>query len=442
MALLVLCLCVLVVNMDITIINVAIGTMTEALHATTSDMQWVTAIYTLAGAAAITVTGSLADKFGTRNVLASGIALFGAASALGAWSPSVGWVILARTMMGFGSAAILTASLACITKLGSESEAKRALGYWSAAAALGLPLGPIVGGILLDRYWWGSIFLVNLIVCAVGFAVVMLALPNVRATAVRVIDWISVVLLASGVALLIFGLIYVGVPGSTMYAIIGICGSLVLGVAFGVRQKTSGAPLVMTERIKNWSFAGSIVTLTILFLVMAVVLFTVPIFLQFGRGLSVLGTGVRILPLAACLALAASSVGRISKWFKAETITACGLGFVLLGVCGLVVFRVDMPQYGLLAALAAIGVGVGLAQPTTLNGAMHAFPEDERGGGCWGHQCRSTLLQRDRCRVGRCPHRSRDVVESRWEIGNRRRRCYPELLGGARKSCLWFSRQR
>ncbi|MGH3530058.1 MAG: MFS transporter, partial [Pseudonocardiaceae bacterium] len=162
--LLILCVCVLVVNMDITIINVAIGTIAQSLHATTSDIQWVTAIYTLAGAAAIIVTGSLSDRFGTRNVLAAGIGLFGVASALGAWAPSVGWVVLARAVMGLGSAAILTASLAFITKLGSEGEAKRALGYWSAAAALGLPLGPIVCGLLLDRYWWGSFFLINVVV--------------------------------------------------------------------------------------------------------------------------------------------------------------------------------------------------------------------------------------------------------------------------------------
>ncbi|MGH3439819.1 MAG: MFS transporter [Sciscionella sp.] len=377
--LLILCVCVLVVNMDITIINVAIGTIAQSLHATTSDIQWVTAIYTLAGAAAIIVTGSLSDRFGTRNVLAAGIGLFGVASALGAWAPSVGWVVLARAVMGLGSAAILTASLAFITKLGSEGEAKRALGYWSAAAALGLPLGPIVCGLLLDRYWWGSIFLINVVVCVAGLVVVVAVMPNIRAPQVRPVDWISVALLAASMSSFIFGLIYVGVPGSTAGAVIAICGSLVFGVVFGVRQKGSRTPLIAAERVKNWSFAGSITTLTILFLVMAVVLFTIPVFLQFGHELEVLDVGVRILPLAVFLAVAASTAGRVSSSVKPEWIAASGLAFALLGVSGLAVFGVGMPQFGLIAALAAIGLGVGLAQPTTLGSAMHAFPAGERG---------------------------------------------------------------
>jgi len=374
-----LCVCVLTVNLDITIINVALGTLAESLAASTADLQWITASYLLAAAAFIVVAGVVADRFGRKLVLRLGLIVFMIASAMAALAASVAVLIVARALMGLGSAAILTASVSIITTMFTGATRRRALASWSTAAALGLPLGPVIGGYLLERFWWGSIFLINVVICAAVIVGVWCLMPETRDKHRTGVDYASVGLMSLGSLLLTYALI--GMESGRVAAgdIVVLVVGMTLLVLFFLRQRGLKRPLLSLEVVSRPDFAAPMLALMVIFFSMAAVLFSVPIFLQYAQHLNVLAVGLRIVPLAAGVTVASLLNEKLLKIAKPTMLIACG---VVALACGLLLFSGLGPNISILrlsGAMVLTGIGIGVAQPNALGSCIQSFPVEHHG---------------------------------------------------------------
>ena len=174
-----LCVSLLIVTLDNTVLNVALPTLVRDLHATTTELQWIVDAYVMVFAGLLLVAGSLADRIGRKRVFLAGLTAFAAGSTWAAFSGSVGMLIAARASMGIGGAMMMPSTLSIITDMFRDpAERQRAIGLWAATTGLGIALGPIVGGLLLARFWWGSVFLINVPIAALGVACALPLIPD------------------------------------------------------------------------------------------------------------------------------------------------------------------------------------------------------------------------------------------------------------------------
>ena len=222
LALVVLCLSLLAIVIDNTIVNVALPTLVRDLGADVSQLQWVVDAYTLAFAGLLLLAGALGDRFGRRRTLLAGLAVFGAASAGAAYAGGVDALIGARAIMGAGAAFIMPATLSLLIGVFTDPrERAMAVGIWAATAGLGVALGPVVGGVLLDRYWWGSIFIVNVPLCVAAIALGRAVVPESRDPHPRRVDWTGVALSGAGLIALVWAVIEAPARGWTSAAVLG-----------------------------------------------------------------------------------------------------------------------------------------------------------------------------------------------------------------------------
>ena len=177
-ALAVVCLCVTVIVLDNTILNVALPSIADSLHANTSQLQWVVDAYTLTFASLLLSTGTIGDRFGRRGTLMVGLAIFGTGSALAAFSNDAWALVGFRALMGIGAAAIFPTTLSIITNMFTGAERGRAIGIWAALAGVGVALGPIIGGVLLEHWWWGSVLLVNVPIVILSLVLIPIFVPT------------------------------------------------------------------------------------------------------------------------------------------------------------------------------------------------------------------------------------------------------------------------
>src|SRR5262249_53799324 len=203
-----LCLAALVINIDVTIVNVTLPSLVREIGATTTNLQWVVDAYTLVFAALILAAGSLSDRFGRKGILLVGLAVFGAGSMAGSLATSANQLIAARAVMGVGAAGIFPATLSLIANVFTErAERAKAIGVWGATTGVGVATGPIVGGWLLEHFWWGSVFVAMVPVAALVALLVVLFVPTSRDPATPPIDWRGLVLSSAGMGALVFAII-------------------------------------------------------------------------------------------------------------------------------------------------------------------------------------------------------------------------------------------
>ena len=223
---------VLVVGLDLTVLNLALPTIATDLHASASDLQWISDAYSLVLAAAMLPAGLLGDRFGRKKVLLVALVLFGVSSAACAYATSTGELIAARAVLGLGAAAIFPLSLAVIPVLFAPEERQKAIALMASATFISFPIGPIVGGYLLDHFWWGSVFLINVPVVALALIAVAILLPESRSAQRPGVDVLGVILSSAGLAGLTYGFIKAGQDGWTDAAALGTiaAGVVVLAV--------------------------------------------------------------------------------------------------------------------------------------------------------------------------------------------------------------------
>ncbi|MEV7679485.1 MFS transporter [Streptomyces sp. NPDC088341] len=373
----------LVLGFDLTILNVALPTIAEELGATTGQQQWMADAYVVVFAALMLPAGLLGDRFGRRRMLITGLALFLAGSLMGALVGSVELVIAARAAMGVGGALVMPLALAVLPSLfGDPKDRTKAVGIISAASALGVPLGPIIGGWLLEHFWWGSIFLVNIPMAALGITACVLLLPETSDPAPPRVDTVSTALTALGLGALIYGIIEAPGRGWGSPLVVGVLAAgAALLTALVLRERRSARPMLDLVLLRHRGFLLNTVAATLVMFVMSGLLFLLPVHLQAVLGYGALGTGVRMLPMMGGLMVAARGSGALVRRVGPRAVI--GAGLVVLAFAALLGSRTTVDSgYGFTALwLSVAGLGFGFAVVPAMDGAIAALPADRAGSG-------------------------------------------------------------
>jgi EmrB/QacA subfamily drug resistance transporter len=378
----VLILSLFVESIDNTIVNVALPSLVRQLGATASQLQWITDAYILVFAGFLLTAGSLGDRFGRRKVLIIGLAIFGIASAASAFAGSATQLIVLRGLTGIGAALVMPTTLSILTNVFPDEERARAIAIWSAVAALSYPAGPIVGGWLLEHFWWGSIFLVNLPIVLVAISFVRAIVPESRDEAAGRPDPIGSVLSIVGLAALLYGIIESPSHGWTNPTVLGgfVLGVGLLGV-FAVWELRSNHPMIDVRLFRNPRFSAASGSIALTMFALSAGLFFLTQHLQFELGLSPLAAGMRIAPVAIAIAVTAPLAPILMKVFGTRVTVAAGLAIVAVGLFVFSTATVGSGYALVVAFLAIVGVGVGIAGTPATDSIMGALPKAKAGVG-------------------------------------------------------------
>ncbi len=380
-------LSVLTVGLDGTVLSVALPTLAGALHASESDLQWFSSSYLLVLAAAMLPAGLLGDRYGRKKVMLISLTLFALGSVACAAAPSSEAFIAARVVLAVAGAGVIVMALSAVTVLFSERERPKAVGIWSAANFVALPIGPILGGWLLTHYWWGWVFLMNVPVAVVGLVAVSLLVPESRVPRRPGLDLVGIASSVVGLSALTYGLIEAGQHGwggaSAILAIVGGIGVLVAFYLWERRlsQRPGGDPLLDLELFRLPSFTWGVILAAFAIMAMIGVLFTLPQFFQGVLGTNAMGSGLRLLPLIGGLIAGAVPADRLARAIGSK-LTVAG-GFALLSLGLLVGSGSGAGSSGgfIAAWMAIVGAGMGLAMATSASAALSELSEQRAGVG-------------------------------------------------------------
>jgi EmrB/QacA subfamily drug resistance transporter len=380
-ALLVLCLSLVVLGMDNTILNVTLPTLTRDLGATASQLQWVVDAYILVFAGLLLTMGALGDRFGRKLTLDAGLLVFAAGSAASAFAGSPEVLIASRAAMGIGAALIMPSTLSIITNLFPPRERGRAIGVWAGVAGLGIILGPVIGGWLLERFWWGSVFLVNLPVVALAIVAGWPLLPESRDPSATPLDPIGATLSIAALVTLVYGIIQAPEQGWTDPQILVAFGAAaVLAVAFIWWERHIQHPMLPMELFGSPRFSAASGAIAMAFFALFGSVFLLTQHLQFVLGYTPLQAGVRILPVAA-LIVAAPLSARLTERIGTKLVVAAGL-LLVAGALWLLSTVQLSDGYGLVAAaLALLGTGMGCTMAPATESIMGSLPLAKAGVG-------------------------------------------------------------
>jgi DHA2 family multidrug resistance protein-like MFS transporter len=381
-----LSLAILAVGLDGTVLSVALPTLATALRASESDLQWFQSGYLLVLAAAMLPAGLLGDRYGRKKVLMTSLALFGAGSALTAYSTSPGEFIAARVVLGVAGAGIIVMVLSVLTVLFTEEERPRAVGIWSGANFIALPVGPILGGWMLTHHWWGWVFLINVPVALVGLAATALLVPESRASRRPGVDTIGIAASAAGLVSLTYGFIEAGEYGwgSASAVVPMIAGAAVLAGFFQYERwlgRRGGEPLLDLKLFSSPSYTWGVLLVTVGILAMIGVLFTMPQYFQGVLGTSAMGSGLRLLPLIGGLIVGAVPADRVVVLIGAKITVAAGFALIAAGLLVGATTSVTSGTGFVAAWMAIVGAGMGLALATSASAALAELSEDQSGMG-------------------------------------------------------------
>lgn len=379
----VICLAQLTVLLDNTVLNVAIPSLTRELGAATSDIQWMINAYSLVQSGLLLTAGSAADRYGRKKMLIAGLALFGIGSLTAGLAGGTGQLIAARAGMGVGGALLLTTTLAVAMQIFTPEEQPKAIGVWAAVNALGFAAGPLLGGFMLNHFWWGAIFLVNLPVAALGLVAVVALVPESKNPRGDRPDLFGALLSTIGMASLVFAIISGPEHGWTSGRVLGTAAVavLVLG-AFAYWETRIPYPMLDLHFFRDRRFTGAVAGAVLITFGMGGALFLLTQHLQLVLGYGPLEAGLRTAPLALTV-VALNFSGLSAKWAaKLGTPVSVALGMVLMSG-GLVSIAVlDAGGYaGTLVGLLLIGGGCAIANPAMAHAIMSAIPREKAGVG-------------------------------------------------------------
>jgi EmrB/QacA subfamily drug resistance transporter len=382
-ALAVLCTSLLVVTLDNTVLNVVLPTLVHDLDATSTALQWIVDAYILVFAGLLLVAGSLADRVGRKRVFLAGLVAFAAGSTWAAFAGTVGMLVAARASMGVGAAMIMPATLSIITNTFTDRrERQRALGMWAATSGLGIALGPIVGGVLLDHFWWGSVFLINVPIAAVGFGCAVPLVQDSRNAAARRPDLLGSLLSMAGLGLLLWSIIEAPVHGWTSTVVLATGGAgLAVLAGFAAWEATTTHPMLNLGFFRQRTFSVSVSAVGLIMFGMSGALFVLTQFLQFDLGYTPLQAGVRVIPAAGAIAVVAPLSTLALRLFGTRFTMSAGLLIVAVGLWQISTATVSTTYTGALPGMILLGVGAGLVIPSATGSVMGSLPEEHTGVG-------------------------------------------------------------
>jgi EmrB/QacA subfamily drug resistance transporter len=378
-----ICVSVFVISVDATIVNVALPTLSRELDADTAQLQWIVDAYTLVMAGLLLSAGSLSDRYGRRGWLSAGLVVFAITSAVAANVTTADGLIAARAAMGIGAAVIFPTTLALITNIFTDPPARaKAIGLWAAMVGVGVAAGPITGGWLLEHFSWGAIFWVNIPVAVVAVVGGWLFVPTSRDPATPPLDLGGLILSAIGVTALVYTVIDAPNWGwSSLRTVIGFGVAAAVLVAFAMWERRRTHPMLDVSVFANRRFSGGSLAVTAGFLTLFGFIFVITQYFQFIKSYSAFETGVRLLPVAVCIALGSALGPRIVEKFGTTVVVSGGLAMFACGLAWASTVDAATPYPEIAMQMVLLGGGLGLTTAPATEAIMGSLSLDKAGVG-------------------------------------------------------------
>ncbi|MGD8584952.1 MAG: DHA2 family efflux MFS transporter permease subunit [Chloroflexota bacterium] len=373
---------VIAIGLDQTVLNVAIPTLQRELGATASELIWMVDAYIVVFAATLLVTGALGDRYGRAKAFYLGLVIFGLSSLGAAYSQSSGQLIASRAVMGISGALLMTSTLSIVTNVFPREERGRAIGVWAGVSAMGIFLGPVIGGALLENYWWGSVFLINVPVAAVALIAGFILVPDSRDATAGAIDYPGFLLSMAAISLLVYGIIEAPSRGWSDPAVLAtLIASVPLSVAFIWWELRAANPLLDLRFFSNPRFSTGVAGTSLASFARLGAGFGLTQYLQFVQGYSPLEAGVRMLPLVLGIAVGASFSDRLVKRMGTNWVVSGGLLLLAGGLAALIFWQTETAYWIVGVNLFVIAFGVGNVMAPSTDAVMGAVPEEKAGVG-------------------------------------------------------------
>lgn len=379
--LVVLSLSLVIIGLDNTILNVALPTLVRELGATASELQWMVDAYVLVFAGLLLTMGALGDRFGRKLALNTGLVIFGVASIAAAYVDTATGLIAARSAMGIGGALIMPSTLSIITNVFEGRERGRAIAAWAAVAGLGVVIGPALGGWLLENFWWGSIFLVNVGVVVVALIAGAVLVPESKDPEATPLDPLGAALSIAGLVALVYAIIEAPAEGWASALVMGAFGFAAVTIALFLWWETrTRHPMLNLSFFENPRFSAAAGAITLVFFAMFGAVFLLTQYLQFVLEFSPLEAGIRVMPVAT-LVIAAPLSARLTERVGTKRVVAAGL-VIVAGAMSVLAMIDTGSGYGHVAlALSLLGVGMGTAMAPATDSVMGSLPLAKAGVG-------------------------------------------------------------
>jgi EmrB/QacA subfamily drug resistance transporter len=383
LTLLVLCVSLMVIGVDNTILNVAVPTLGRDLHASSSQLQWIVDAYTLVFAGLLLTAGSLGDRFGRYKGLTFGLVVFGLGSMASAVSGSAEMLIATRAFMGIGGAFIMPGTLSIITNVFTNPvERGKAIGIWAGVSALGLGLGPVSGGFLLSHFWWGSVFLVNVPIVALALIGGWLLIPDSRDPSAPKLDPVGAVLSIAGLGVLLWAVIEAPSHGwGSASTLTGFAlGAVIIG-AFLAWELHSSHPMLDVRFFENPRFTAASGAITLTFFTLFGSLFLMTQYLQSVLGYSALKAGALLIPQATVMMVVAPASSGFVQRFGNKIVVAFGLSGVALAMGAFALLPVNARLWQVIGTTMLLGLGMGNVMAPATDSIMGSLPRAKAGVG-------------------------------------------------------------
>ena len=378
----VLCLSLVMIVVANASLNVALPTLVKSLHADASSLQWIVDAYALVFAGLLLTAGSLGDRYGRRLALNIGLLIFGTASFLAVFASSPGQLIAARAAMGVGAALVMPATLSVLAHVFPPMERRRAIAIWAGFAGVGVAFGGVISGWLLEHFWWGSIFLVNVVVVVVALAAGAFLVPRAADDHEPALDPIGALLSILGLGALIYAIIeaptHGWLAGETVVAF--AAAFAVLGL-FAAWELHTEEPMLDLRFFRNAQFTAATTSITLMFFISFGMIFILTQYLQLVLGYGPLSAGVRMLPWAIVYMTAAPRSARFVERFGYRAVVSTGLATVGLGLALLAMNGVHANYPFLALSMVVTAFGMGMVTAPSTGAIIASLPLNKAGVG-------------------------------------------------------------
>ena len=379
----VLCLSLTLIVMDNTILNVAIPSLMQDLNASNSEIQWIIDSYVLVFAGLLLTTGSLSDRFGRKGALQIGLVLFAMGSVSAALSHSTTHLIASRAFMGIGGALIMPSTLSLLTNIFRDPrERAKAIGIWAGFSGAGAALGPVIGGTLLDRFSWQSVFWVNIPLVVVALVAGAALIPRSKSATHHRLDPVGAFLSIAALAGLLFGIIEGPSKGWGSGAVLGgFAVGVAALIAFITWELHTEEPMLDMRLFRNQRFTAASGAITLVFFAMFGSMFLMTQYWQLVHGYSPLQAGVRMLPHAATMMIVAPMSAKLVERLGTKRVVTSGLTVLAVGLAFMSLIEVHSSYLHVIAIFCVIAAGMGLTMAPATESVMGSLPRDKAGVG-------------------------------------------------------------
>jgi EmrB/QacA subfamily drug resistance transporter len=378
----VLSLSLLIIGLDNTVLNVAIPTLQEHFSASASELQWMVDAYIVVYAGLLLTLGAAGDRYGRGKALQVGLLIFGASSFWAAYAGSANHLIAARAVMGIGGAAIMPSTLSILSDVFPREERGKAIAIWSGVAGLGIGLGPLIGGFLLEHFWWGSIFLINVPIVIIALILGRFLVPDSRDEHAHPLDIPGAILSISAISLLVYAIIEAPSRGwLDARTLLGFGLAIALGIGFFWRELHTKYPMLDLAFFRNPRFSFGAAAIGISFFALFGLVFANTQYLQFVHGYTALEAGIRLIPIAFGIMVGAGNSNRLVTLAGTTRVVVGGMLIVTAVMASIAFWQVDTPYWVIGTTLFFLSVGMGNVMAPSTDAVMGAVPEAKAGVG-------------------------------------------------------------